>query len=195
MGLTIEWPGLAKLTARLDLIKRHDPLPVLTKWEAIIVEGNRRGVLAGLDGNDQPAPPLKYRGGAGKPTRNRQAATFGKSRFAATGRGLFASGLHDNLSRAEYQKLTGPRLAPRREQSRSIKNLKTEIRRPSEGRWEVIGAWDDVVSVRGRKFLGAHFNGSRNLPQYDLRPVRPKDWQFCVNALRDASRQLFFESI
>jgi hypothetical protein len=199
MPLTVEWPGLAKLTAQMVKISNYDPMPVLQKWEDIIVEGNRRGVLSGLDGLDQPMPPLQYRNGKGKRTANRKGGAngeFGKARFNATGRGPFATGLHDNLTTAEYQKLTGPRLAPRRDQSRVIKNLKTEIRMPSPGRWEVIGSWDDVVSVKGVKFLGAHFEGRHpHIPWYDLRPIRPRDWQFCVNALRADTRQLFFNRI
>jgi hypothetical protein len=198
MPLTVEWPGLATLTARLIKTRNYDPTPVLQKWGPIIVEGNRRGVLSGLDGLDQPMPPLKYRNGAGKKTANRKGGAngeFGKARFAATGRGMFASGFNDNLTTAEYQKLTGPRLAPRRDQSRVIKNLKTEIRRPLPDRWEVIGAWDDVVSVKGAKFLHAHFVGHGRLPAYDLRPVRPRDYQFCVNALNASTRGTFFERI
>ena len=188
-----DWQGFRELQTRLSRCVHLDATPLIEQWEAIIVEGNRRGVLSGRDGNDQPMPALKYRNGKGKRTGNRKVPDFGTSKHGSTGFGPYAVGLHDNLTTGQYMNLTGPRLAPRGERSRSIKNLETETRHdPAKNRWEAVGAWRQVVSVKGVYFLPFHFDpapGSR-LPRYDLRPVRPKDFQFCANALRAFVRQL-----
>lgn len=194
LTLTVEWPGLTALVADLQALRNVDLFPVAEQCEQIIVEGNRRGVLAGLDGNNHPMPHLKYRGGAGKKTRNRRVPDYGTNLFQETGHGPLATGLHDNLSLAEYQKLTGPRLAPRREQSRIIKNLLTRIDHPTDDEWEAIGAWVEVVDVEGRPFLRDHFDGIGQA-RYDLRPIRDEDMQFCRNALEAFANQDFFRSI
>lgn len=189
---TVQWPDWSRFDAGLKALSEFDARPLMERWADIIVEGNRRGVLAGLDGNDRPMPPLRYRGGAGKKTANRRVPAYGTTRHASTGYGPYSTGLHDNLTTAQYLELTGPRLAPRRERSRVIKNLHTEIRSdPPAGTWEVVGAWAEVVSVKGVRFLSYHFNGTGRLPRYDLRPIRPKDREFALNALRAFVRGLF----
>lgn len=194
LTLTVEWPGLTALVADLQALRDVDLFPVAEQCEQFIIEGNRRGVLAGLDGHNQPMPPLRYRAGAGKKTRNRRVPDFGTNLFQETGHGPFSAGLHDNLTTAEYQELTGPRLAPRRDQSRIIKNLLTRIDHPDDDTWEAIGAWAEVVSVRGVKFLPFHFDGIGQA-RYDLRPIRDEDMQFCRNALEAFANQDFFRSI
>jgi hypothetical protein len=57
--------GFDATARRLDVMADPDASPLMDDWERIIVEGNRRGVLSGLDGNDRPMPPLRYRGGPG----------------------------------------------------------------------------------------------------------------------------------
>ena len=81
---------------------------------------------------------------------------------------------------------------PDREASRAIKNLRTRIDYDSSSKeWSAIGAWHQVVSVKGVEFLPFHFRGDGRLPKYDLRPVREKDRQFALNALRAFVTQLF----
>lgn len=197
--LKVEWPEYSRVDEQLRALEEFDPLPLLERWRDIITEGNRRGVLSGLDGHDQPMPVLKYRDGKAKKTGNRKAGNFGTNRHETTGHGPFATGLHDNLTSAQYQELTGPRLAPRREASRVIKNLETEIRYQSDtGLWEVVGAWRAVVSADDFPFLPVHFDGLRAgrgagfvMPKYDLRPVRPRDIEFAENELRAFCNQLF----
>jgi hypothetical protein len=194
MPLKVDARGLGSIRQGLGLMRRADCLPLMVRWSEILVEGNRRGVLSGVDGHDRPMPPLKYRNGAGKATKNRKRPMFGKSLYEPMGSGPFAVGLHGNLTTSQYKQLTGPRLAPRGEASRVIKNLHAEARNPAKGRWEAVAAWLDVVSVKGVAFLPFHFDpqpGSR-LPQYDLRPVRAEDYRYCLNALRDFARQTFF---
>ena len=183
---TFDFPGLARLKKKLDRLGNPDASDLMGQWRQILAEGNRRGVLSGLDGNDQPMTPLKYRNGAGKTTRNRRVPKYGKPTFGPwLGRGA-------NLTTEEYQKLTGPRLAPRGEESRVIRNLYTETRYSNPGHWTAVAAWRDVVSRKGFKFLPVHFEGSAraNIPRYDLRPVRAEDYRYCVNAFRAWARKL-----
>lgn len=195
MSLRVEWPGLEGLVERLRALRGVDLTPVATRCAEILVEGNRRGVLAGLDGNNAPMPPLKYRGGAAKKTRNRRVPDFGTTLYETTGAGPFATGLHDNLTTAQYKQLTGPRLAPRREGSRVIKNLHPEVERPDDDTWVAVAAWDNVRSPDGTMFLPYHFNGADGMPRYDLRPIRPEDFAFCANALKTFAQQNFLGSI
>jgi hypothetical protein len=180
----VTWPGYEGFLAGLTSTTQLDAAPLMQRWCDIIVEGNRRGVLKGVDGFNQPMTPLKYRNGAGKRTSNRRVPDYGTTLHESSGTGPFATGLHDNLAGWQYRQLTGPRLAPRREASRVIKNLHTRIdHNPSTGEWFALGAWYEVVSQKQVPFLPFHFNGMGRNPRYDLRPVRPEDRQFCLNAL------------
>lgn len=188
----VEWPDWSRTDEALDALAEFDASDLMERWADILVEGNRRGVLSGQDGNGDPMPPLKYRDGRAKKTPNRRAGDFGTTRYETTGAGPYATGLHDNLTRAQYEQLTGPRLAPRREKSRVIKNLHAELRsNPAAGEWEAVAAWAEVVSVEGAPFLPYHFDGSGRLPKYDLRPVRPEDVRLALNALEAFVRGLF----
>ena len=192
MPANVEWPGFDALQASLSHITDFDARPLMERWLDIIAEGNRRGVLMGVDGHDQPMPPLKYRNGKGKSTRHRKVGAAGTSLHDETGRGPYATGWNDNLASSQYRALTGPRLAPRREASRAIKNLRTRIDHDAAtNEWSVIGAWRQVVSAKGVEFLPFHFRGDGRLPKYDLRPVREKDRQLALNALRAFVTQLF----
>jgi hypothetical protein len=191
---SIEWTQFGQLDATFTALIEFDAMPLMERWADIIVEGNRRGVLAGLDGHNNPMPALQYRDGKGKKTRNRQVGHYGTTVFETTGFGPHRAGLHDNLTTALYSQLTGPRLAPRGEASRVIKNLHTEIRNLDGGTWEVVGAWLQVVSNEGVPFLPFHFEGDGRLPRYDLRPVRPEDLQFAANALRAFVKDQFLRS-
>lgn len=190
--ITVDWPDFGRLDQCLTALADFDAMPLMERWADIVVEGNRRGVLSGLDGHDRPMPPLKYRDGKGRPTANRKAGLYGTTAHGTTGRGPYATGLHDNLTTRQYQDLAGPRLAPRREQSRAVTNLHTEIRHPAPDVWEVVGAWLEVVSEDGVSFLPFHLEGTARLPRYDLRPVRPKDLQAAANALRAFLKEQFF---
>jgi hypothetical protein len=192
MPLGIDWPGFEALDGGLHALTAFDAAPLMERWCDILVEGNRRGVLSGRDGFDRPMPALKYRGGAGKATANRRVPDFGTTRHETTGHGPYAAGLHDNLTSWQYRQLSGPRLAPRGEASRVIKNLHTEVRHdPATDTWEAIGAWAEVVSTRGVPFLPFHFDGDGHNPRYDLRPVRPRDRELAVNALRAFVKEQF----
>lgn len=200
MASRVEWVRFSDLTKQLETLKRCDCTPLLPQWSQILVEGNRRGVLSGVDGNDQPMPPLKYRPkqgtAAGKKTSNRQVPNYGTARFQSTGAGPFATGLHDNLLTRQYELLTGPRLAPRGDASRVIKNLHDQSQAdPANGRYECILAWFQVISTKGKPFLIYHFDpeSGSHLPKYDLRPIRRADFAFCMNALRAFAKKTFLD--
>ena len=207
MPAGFEWDTFGAFTDGLNALANLDATPLMERWEEIIVEGNRRGVLSGVDGYNRPEPPLKYRFGIGKRTRNRQRPAYGspvanpQKADVRAFRGPFAAGWDDNLLASQYAGLTGPRLAPRGEQSRAIKNLMTRIDYdPSTHTWSVIGAWAEVVSAEGFPFLPVHFEGLKagrgagfTMPKYDLRPVRPEDLQFARNALMAFIRTDYLE--
>jgi hypothetical protein len=73
-----------------------------------------------------------------------------------------------------------------------ITNFGTTIVQLSQSTYEVVGGWAEVVSTKGVKFLKAHFEGSGNLPQRDLRGVRPqgldKARRALISWLRDQVR-------
>ena len=123
-----------------------------------------------------------------------QRATAKKGIFA--GFGPYASGLHNNLTTAQYRLLGGPPLAPRDQFSRVITNLKVTIGTPAMGanNWYAEGAWDEVVNTKGEPFLKYHFDGI-GLPRRDLRGVRPQGIAKAIDALRNwarlAVRELF----
>ena len=194
---SLSWPGYDKLIAKLAKLKDPDLMPVMEQWRATVIEGNRRGVLQGVDGYGRPMPALKYRNGTRAPkTRNRRVPDYGTTRHAAT--------INDNLTTREYQQLTGPRLAPRGEQSRIIKNLFVDIA-VSGGtprRWGLRGGWFEVRGRDGTEFLPVHFLGLRAgrgagfiMPRYDLRRVRDEDRQLCRNALKAFVRQAWNASL
>jgi hypothetical protein len=175
----ISWEGFDELAKKLRRLRDPDASDLMEDWERVIVEDHRRGVLAGLDKDDQPMPPLKYRGGRGAPTKGRKKSQFGTVKHPNN------PGSGGNLSTSQYRKLTGPRLAPRGEESRVITNLHTGHGRDAKtNAWFAVGAWDRVVSKKGVPFLMFHFNGEGRLPRYDLRGVRPEGFRQAVQLLR-----------
>lgn len=167
---TAEWGGYQKLQVALQSIYRPDPTLVLEGWQKDIVEDNRAGVLSSRDKDGNPAPPLRYRNGKGKPTAARKRGHYGTNR----NRMLTSSG--DNLTTAEYRKLTGPRLAPRGARSRVIANLVTGLGYEAPD-WFAEGVWLNVLNRKGEKFLDCHFDAKDPRMHYDLRGVRPEGMQ------------------
>ena len=101
-----------------------------------------------------------------------------------------ASGIlpNNNLATWQYQRLTGPPLAPRREASRVIANLRTR-HRVEGGALVAEGFWDDVVDARGKPFLHYHFHGIGQ-KRRDLRGVRPDGMRVARAVVREWHRRL-----
>ncbi len=95
------------------------------------------------------------------------------------GRGPAMSGFNNNLRSSEYRKLDGPPLAPRRQFSRVITNLYTGSGRDpgNANKWFAVGAWREVVSIKGVHFLPFLFE------MRDLRGVRPEGQSKMVESL------------
>ncbi len=167
--------ALDALEAKIKRIREGDPTPLLERWEMVIAADNRRGVLAGLDRHDLPMVPCMYRdsGGGAFGPGSKGPARDGAFHPGHHAWGPYAAGFDGNLSRSQYMRLTGPPLAPRYDQSRVIKSLETgHGHDPSTGQWFAVGAWADVVSREGVKFLPYHFEGAGHLPKRDMRGVR-----------------------
>lgn len=182
---TLDLSGLDRLSVRMRGLVNPDAAPLMLSWMLTIDADNRKGVLAGLDCHGVPMRPVTYRP---KPSAARVTAAQrnnpakGARRGAFAGLGSHPSGLHNNLTSAEYRRLSGPPLAPRGAFSRVVTNLKLRFGRLDGTRWEAVGYWDEVVNAKGRPFLHFHFAGASGggrsrtivLPQRDLRGVRPE---------------------
>lgn len=180
MASIVDLSGLDRLISRVRRLESPNAKPLMITWMDIIVADNRKGVLAGLDKDGVPMKPVTYRPKG--PTVGVNARSASRFRNNAIRKGHFggfgphAAGLHNNLTRGEYEQLTGPPLAPRGAFSRVITNLMTGFEIPPIGSsaWTAYGAWFEVVSTKGVPFLRAHFNGVGRLPVRDLRGVRPE---------------------
>lgn len=174
-----------RLIQRFRMIVNPDARPLMVTWCKIIEDDNRKGVLAGKDKRGQDMPPVTYRPDV--PTWDR--IKIGSKAAAPIRSGTLAN---NNLSTKEYKKLGGPPLAPRGKYSRVITNLKTEFDpTPTNGRWAAYGYWDQVVTVKGDRFLQYHFHGIGQKLR-DLTGVRPegraKAKKAAVNWMRDIVR-------
>jgi hypothetical protein len=181
-----DFAALGRLQAKLAVLAHPDPTPLLLQWREIIKQDNRRGILAGLDKDGKPMPPVTYRP-KGSPLHwgaRKQAAKVAAS----------ATPAHNNLTSTQYRHLSGPPLAPRGVNSRVITNLLTQHGYDSSrGVYFAEGAWREVVSTKGVYFLPYHFAGSGNLPKRDLTGIRPWGRQQLVAALQKWGRDLLRE--
>lgn len=167
----VDLTGLRRLITHLEKLGRPDPKLLLDRTIIVMAEDNRKGVLAGKDKDGRPMDPVTYRPkGQGWYATARQR-NHGKAR-AKVGRfgglGPMAAGLHNNLSRREYERLNGPPLAPRRQHSRVITNYRLTPVTYSPLHFGVIGLWFEVVDQKGRPFLHHLFK------RRDIRGVRPE---------------------
>ena len=177
MNPTLDLTGLGRMQERLRKLGDPDATTLMVSWMKTVDDGNRRGVLAGIDARGVAMAPVKYRP-VGAPLRpDRKRGGFG-------GFGPGARGLHNNLTSAEYKRLTGPPLAPRGLGSRVITNFMTDYAKLRVGYWQTTSWWQDVVSTRGVSFLRFHFDGAAHLPRRDLRGIRPDDVKKCAASAR-----------
>lgn len=192
--------AMARFRKRLAGIASPNFAPLMVSFMKIITDDNRKGVLAGTDRRGVPMDPVKYRPLGGKGERltkaQRNVANARVRRGSYAGHGPHAAGLHNNLTRREYERLGGPPLAPRGAYSRAITNLKTGWQSYGS-EWEAYGYWDEVVSVKGTPFLHAHFVGASTgrgrrtrLPRRDLRGVRPEGMSLARKAVKNYMRDV-----
>jgi len=151
--------GLDRLIRKAGSLSALDMTGLLLDWEDLLDRDNEAGILAGIDGYGRPITPVKYRP---KPPKRRISATF-----------VILNRPNDNPTTSWYRTMDGPALAPRRKDSRSIKNFVTAHQRLSDRAWVAYGAWKNVLDPAGRPFLPCHFRGEGRLPVRDLAHVRP----------------------
>ena len=178
--MKIELVGLTRLVNLAHAAGQPDARPLMFTWTRIIEQDNRAGVLAGTDKDGKPLEHVRYRPvkakkGLGEKLTDdqRNGLSNRKKRGIFAGFGPVSAGYNNNLTRAEYEKLDGPPLAPRKGFSRVITNLITRFEPDSPDARMAYGEWRDVVSTKGVHFLKYHFNGEGRLPIRDLRGVRP----------------------
>lgn len=154
--------GLADTIARLQRLADPDATPLMEEFERIIAEDNEQKVMASQDWQGQPLKPVTYR-----PVVPRRAGTA--TRLGA-GLAPRANAPFNNLTWQQYRTMAGPPTAPRGMHSRVVTNLLTMHGRDPGAlhRWFAMGAWADVVDVRGKPFL------DRLFATRDLRGVRPE---------------------
>lgn len=165
MKISFSWTGRSKSERMLARLHNPDATELMETWERILVEDNRAGVLSGLDADGLPLVPTKYRTSQPIPTKPRSGGMQGVAS------GTAKTSTSANLSSSKYRKLTGPPLAPRGEESRTIANFVTSYIR-SGTRWIAIAVWDSVISKTGIPFLKYHFDGSGNNPRRNLAGIR-----------------------
>lgn len=175
----VDLTGLRRLVTHLEKLGRPDPKLLLDRTIIVMAEDNRKGVLAGKDKDGMSMAPVTYRPkGRGRYATARQRNS-GKAR-ATVGRfgglGPMAAGLHNNLTRREYERLGGPPLAPRRQHSRVITNYRLTTVVHSPLHFGVIGFWFEVVNAQNRPFLHHLFK------KRDLRGVRPESMKMLRRA-------------
>lgn len=165
--MKVDFSAIGRISDRLQKLKNPPVTQLLETWEKIIVEDNRRGILAGTDKNGNLMTPVTYR------PKPESVSKWGKSRQRKL-IGAATAPEHNNLTSAQYRRLSGPSLAPRSAYSRVITNLATgHGYDPISRVYFAEAVWFDVVSRNGIYFLPYHFNGGGRLPVRDLRGVRP----------------------
>lgn len=186
--------GVRQFAARLSTIQNYAG-PLISAWANVLVEDNRRGVLAGLDGNDQPVTRTSYRysftqAGYDKPTYVKSVfnvqsnATWRVNISGTTQSRGYKPGPAANLSSRDYRRQSGPPLAPRGSASRIISNYLVELV-DTGNTLGVEGFWQDVVSRRGVSFLPFHFSGGRRLPRRNMANLRQWGRQRARRDLRE----------
>jgi hypothetical protein len=153
---------------------------LMARVEAIITEDHTRSILMGIDKDGVSFKPVTYRGDS--------VAHAAKRNKYNRGVGPALTEPDDNLSTAQYRRLTGPPLAPRGKDSRIIANFAT--RTSFDGHtWKVQAVLVDVVDRKGRPFMQYHFAGAGRLPRRDDRGIRPWGREEIRKAMREEVRK------
>ena len=192
---TVDTTGLDRLRARLAKVANPDPTDLLLRITNVMDEDNRRGILKGEDGVGGYMVGVTYRPIGKKGVRLTVAQRLGQAPRTKRGKSSrIGSGLehvNNNLTSAEYRLLDGPPLAPRKQFSRVITNYEVKPRQIGARKWEVVGAWINVLSRKGVPFLRYHFEGAGRLPIRDLRGIRA--WG--MERIRSATRAWMIDQV
>jgi len=207
--------GVHTFTARLSTLD-HYAGDLIGRWAAVLIEDNRRGVLAGLDRHDRQVIPTNYRNsfvqaGRDKPTTVQEVKGWLVNVSGGPGPG-FKPGAGWDLTKKEYREQSGPPLAPRGMASRIISNYTVApMHQPGAGGMVgVEGGWDDVLNDRGEEFLQYHFDGTgmhrggayaswtkrrgvgrgKNMPRRDMAGLRKWGKDQAKKELREWVREL-----
>lgn len=143
---------------------------LMQSWANVLLEDNRKGVLAGKDKDDKLVTATLYRNsfsqaGYDRPTYVKFVPNpFGPVAWKTNITGIespgYKPGSSENLTTKQYKALSGPPLAPRGMASRIISNYQTYPVSGEGGEFGVEGKWDDVVSKKNVSFLPFHFSGN-----------------------------------
>jgi hypothetical protein len=163
----LDLSGLDRLEQHVMALGNIAFEPLMATWEDLMHEDNEESALKGLDGFGFPLIPVTYR-----PNPNKVKPTD------------YTILPYNNLTSSHYRTLDGPPLAPRGAGSRIVTNFRTASAELSDGRWSVVGAWEDIFSPTGIPFLSFHFRGEGYLPIRDLRGLRPSLIEQARAALR-----------
>ena len=181
-------PNVGALDKILDQCRAYrspDVRPLLNQWEKRLAETTHDRIDKGLDGRGQPIPGVTYRP-KGPPVtqwthRDQKRHLAGASNIQRGGR--VEETAHNNLTSAQYRRLSGPPVAPRGRGSRVHTNLRTQQGYDgTRGVFFAVAAWFDILSRKGVPFILAHFTGAAvgrghkvKLPVRDLRGIAPAD--------------------
>ncbi len=183
------WNGAALRTTSVAIgqLAHPDPKPLLVSWCRIIPQDNSRGLLNGEDKDGHKMPGVTYRPAKG--TTKKARKWTGKQQQALSARtahaGEFSETAYNNLTSAQYRRLSGPPLLPRGRNSRLITNLYVSYRKTASNMWVAAAAWPGIVNAKGKAFMHYHFDGTAKLPKRDPCGVRPWGLERAVRALDD----------
>lgn len=190
MRLTAQLSG--RLQAMLFSLTHPDFSDLMTACAVVMQEDHAYGVLHGTDGDGNPMERTRYRNSlTTAPPKKRPTLNTMRDGYKPISAGSRPN--NNNLTSAEYRKLSGPPLAPRGPQSRVIRNYVTRTGLTSTGSHYVQAAIVDVVSAKGVEFLPAHFDGVGRLPKRDLRGIRPTGLARILRLLELDIRRKFAE--
>ena len=167
--VTGTFDGTQAFVASLSTVENYVG-SLMGSWANVLVEDNRKGVLAGTDKDDRPVAATIYRNsfaqaGYDRPTYVKFVPNpFGGVDWQTNVTGAegpgYKPGSTQNLTTKQYKALSGPPLAPRGMASRIISNYQIEAVSGEGGEFGVEGGWDDVVSKNNVSFLPFHFSGN-----------------------------------
>lgn len=168
---TVDWPEFdrhLRPVVALGGIDESDLEPLFARWARSWMEDHRQCVLSEQSKDGTPIRPVTYRGSVAVAKKTRKGRKFGAAFGKFAGFGPFAVGLNNNLTNAEYKKLTGPALAPRGDDSRILTNALTDWGKTGSGEFQLVAYLDEVVDTSGNPFMTQQFESGR-----DYRGISP----------------------